>query len=436
MLRRLTIVCLLVIVALPASFAQGSVDTLRVDLYFRHSSTELDPEHRGNGARLEEFLARIHALAQDPAQKLERLQVIGSASPDGSAVYNRILSTQRVQSIRRWAEAQVLLAGLPIEEHSMGVDWQGLVPLVEASSISRKNSVLQVLRSYDLSKDFTEEETARITEAIQAVDQSRTWNLLLRDYLPQLRGSGIVAFLAARQEPPVQDPVQAPEPPTQALEDTATVQEPVTEPAPVVEPAPAVEPVPQEVALPAQPAPQKEWFLAAKTNLLVDLALVPNVGVEYYLGKGWSVGASWMYSWWTKDPSHFYWRTYGGELAARKYFGAQAQDKPLSGHHAGLYATGFTYDFETGGRGYLSYFTFGAGLEYGYSFPLKDRLHLDLNVGLGYLGGKYKVYDPEDGCYVWKETRRLGWFGPSKAEVSLVWLIGNGWNTYSQKGRR
>ncbi len=61
--------------------------------------------------------------------------------------------------------------------------------------------------------------------------------------------------------------------------------------------------------------------MALKTNMLYDLALVPNIGAEFYLGKGWTINGSWAYAWWTKDPKHLYWRVYGGELGVRKYFG-------------------------------------------------------------------------------------------------------------------
>lgn len=168
------------------------------------------------------------------------------------------------------------------------------------------------------------------------------------------------------------------------------------------------------------------FYMAAKTNLLYDAALVPNVGLEVYLSGGWSVGGDWMYAWWSKDSKHRYWRIYGGELEVRKYFGSKAAEKPLQGHHVGVYAQGLTYDFETGGKGYLSDFNYGFGLEYGYSLPVAKRLNIDFGIGVGYSGGKYKVYDPEDGCYVYKETKKRRWFGPTKAEISLVWLLGHG----------
>uniref|UniRef100_UPI00402A35A9 DUF3575 domain-containing protein n=6 Tax=Bacteroidaceae TaxID=815 RepID=UPI00402A35A9 len=45
--------------------------------------------------------------------------------------------------------------------------------------------------------------------------------------------------------------------------------------------------------------------------------------------------------------------------------------------------------------------------------------------------GSYKEYIPLDGHYVWQTTKNRRWFGPTKAGISLVWLIGRG--NYSRK---
>ena len=66
-------------------------------------------------------------------------------------------------------------------------------------------------------------------------------------------------------------------------------------------------------------------------------------------------------------------------------------------------------------------------------FPVGRRLNLDFVIGAGYWGGEYHTYVPDGGRYVWRETRRRHWFGPTKAEVSLVWLLGRG-NYNDKKG--
>lgn len=192
-------------------------------------------------------------------------------------------------------------------------------------------------------------------------------------------------------------------------------------------------------------APQDGGFcVALKTNMLYDALLVPNAGVELHVGRGWTVGADWAFAWWKNDARRFCWRVCGGSLGVRRYIGRASAGSPFAGHHVGAYAQVFTYDFQAGRRGYLAGKPGGTlwdragyafGLEYGYSLPVGRRLSIDFAVGVGYMGGKYHEYLTADGCAVWQKTSRRRWFGPTKAEVSLVWTLG-GFGRRGKGGRR
>lgn len=71
------------------------------------------------------------------------------------------------------------------------------------------------------------------------------------------------------------------------------------------------------------------WKL--KTNLLYDAFVVPNISAEMHLGRNWSAGLGYWYTWWKTNPCHRYWRSYGGEIDIRKYFGSQALKSHLTG---------------------------------------------------------------------------------------------------------
>lgn len=171
----------------------------------------------------------------------------------------------------------------------------------------------------------------------------------------------------------------------------------------------------------------RPFTLGVKTNLLMDAVLIPNVGVEVPLGSRWSVGLDWQYAWWQKKAMAFCWQTYGGYFTVRRYVG---KDKGLlTGHHVGVYGQLLTYDVDFGSRGAQSArWNYGGGVEYGYSMPLREHLHVDFSIGVGYLGGLFKEYNPVDDHFVWQATKQLNWIGPTKAEVSLVWTLGLGNN--------
>lgn len=187
---------------------------------------------------------------------------------------------------------------------------------------------------------------------------------------------------------------------------------------------------------------RKPFYMSVRTNMLYDALLLPDLGVEFYLGHNWSIKGNWMYGWWDKSGSHRYWRAYGGDLTLRRWFGSAAARKPLTGHHAGIYAQLLTYDFEFGGKGEMAGEpgeplwarpSYAFGLEYGYSLPVARRLNIDFAIGIGYLGGYYYKYHPEGKMYVADSLHRRNWFGPTKLEVTLVWQIGHG-NCNSGKG--
>ena len=64
--------------------------------------------------------------------------------------------------------------------------------------------------------------------------------------------------------------------------------------------------------------------LKLKTNLLYDALHVPNLSAELGLGKNMSIGLDYWYTWFDSNPTHNYWRSYGGGIGIRRYFGGQS----------------------------------------------------------------------------------------------------------------
>lgn len=395
-------------------------DTVRVHAYFRYGSSGLAPEFRDNGGRLARFGNISAALLRDTSFRVSWIRIRSGASPEGNTAAQRLLTDRRGETIRRYLSERTGLPAARVEVESVGIDWTGLDSLVSRAAFPQREEVLRILRE-------TPEWISRGGKVVdgrkrqlQLLDGGRTWRYLSDHFFPQLRCVEIT--LAGRNMGRVlfadTIPAVAAVPPR----DTVVVVERDT--VVVVERDTVVVVERDTVTLPCGRSRHPlSWTL--RTNLLYDAAAVPNLGLEVFLGRGWSLGANWMYAWWNSDRRHRYWRTYGGDLQLRRYFGRRDSASPFAGHHAGIYGQLVTYDFETGGRGYLGdRWSWGAGVEYGYTLPVGGRLSLDFTLGVGYLGGEYKVYDPEDGCYVWKETRQRHWVGPTKAEISLVWHLG------------
>ena len=435
-MRKRFIPSLLLAVLITGKAQAGIVsDSLHTTVYYRTASARLELPYMDNGRHLGALSDSIRSLGTDPTMELRRIRIQSSASPEGNTKFNKDLSERRGKELYNYLKNTLSLPDSVFTLQSLGEDWNGLVELISRTDTPWRDKAITIIRD-------TPEWVVREGKVVDGrkrqlmnLEGGRAWQYMKENLFDSLRSGALVVCEVERIEHVVSPPKSTPTEVKQATEMTADNTEEI--PATETESTATLynkedETVPQDDT-DKEGTEKKPFYMAAKTNLLYDAALVPNVGLEFYLGKGWSIGGNWMYAWWSKDSKHRYWRIYGGELDIRKYFGRKAALKPLQGHHIGVYAQGLTYDFETGGKGYLSEFSYGAGVEYGYSLPVAKRLNIDFGIGIGYSGGKYKVYEPEDDCYVYKETKKRHWFGPTRAEISLIWLLGHG-NENDKKG--
>jgi hypothetical protein len=178
---------------------------------------------------------------------------------------------------------------------------------------------------------------------------------------------------------------------------------------------------------------QSPLYLALKTNLLYDAALLPNLSAEWYMGKDWSLVVEGNWSWWTFDrPIQNWWyhRIQVAGIELRKWVNSPY---PLHGHAFGAYtmlgnydARFFTEDEYT--KGQLSYQSWSAGLSYAYSFPIARRLNLEAGVAFGYVGGRYYQYDycMTHDHWAQRAMYNRNYWGPTRIGLSLVWRLGSG----------
>ena len=366
-------------------------DTIK--LYFRFDKYTVDSTYRTNAENIE----RISKILATP-DLIQAMYMDVSTSPEGLKHHNYELADNRESGIKDYF---IGLSGNRLSPEVIHInlikeDWDGLLEYVKNDYFRHdRDKLIYILTNNKLS----EYEKWRI---IEEMNDGYTFKVIQKNYFPVLRYANIYKIR------------WAPLPRLAGFDDTNRAN------------------CMDEVGIVSRPSEVKiikkeilPGFKAnVRTNMLLDAVAIPNIGVELHLGKRWSMGASWMYAWWDKSSENLFWRTYGGELNFRKYFGRQLKGVQLSGHHIGLYGHAFTYDLELSPKGEISYLTYGGGVEYGYSVPLCRRLNLDFSLGVGYLTGEYKLYEYDTGCYVWQETRQRHWIGPTKAEIALVLNIG------------
>ena len=168
-------------------------------------------------------------------------------------------------------------------------------------------------------------------------------------------------------------------------------------------------------------------MLHLRTNLLYDALLLPSIGIETGFGQHWSAVLNTSFNWLKDDDRHRYWRILTADAEVRLWLSRNLDAFRKRGFHVGVYGAVYRYDFLFGGKGQQAKANWGVGLSCGYSLPVSSDFSFDFNIGVGYIGGKYKEYEPTDdgsGHYLWMADKKRNYFGPTKAEIAFVWHIG------------
>lgn len=173
------------------------------------------------------------------------------------------------------------------------------------------------------------------------------------------------------------------------------------------------------------PYGDKRIGLALRTNLLIPLM---NVGVEVPLSRHLSAAAEFYSPWLGTDRNKSMCIEAQAVTAELRWWIAPRgiagyRGNTLTGHSVALGAFAGQYDFEANYSGFQGE-TWGAYLEYAYSFRIGEVLRLSLSLGVGYAHLPWREYR------VWTEGGKpirprpvtenvTDWIGPVKAGVSL-----------------
>ena len=172
------------------------------------------------------------------------------------------------------------------------------------------------------------------------------------------------------------------------------------------------------LALPIKVSAQQ---FAIKTNLLFDVAMTPDIGVEFVTGEHTSMAVSVFGHW---KP----WGMQSKLIAVQPEFRYWFNGRPLVREYIGATIFGAAYDIALGGNVYQGD-ALNFGLTGGYVFPLGKRVNIELSGGFGVLIFKQKKYlqsDHYDEYFVGSATRTNanGYkLFPAKLGVTFIYII-------------
>ncbi len=104
-----------------------TADTVGVKIYFRQGYSSLQPAFRENGIRLDEFMRRVSEMHGDSTARLNSIDIVAYASPEGSFTLNRKLARKRAENISAYLRGNMpFLSGSLFNVQPKGIDWNGL----------------------------------------------------------------------------------------------------------------------------------------------------------------------------------------------------------------------------------------------------------------------------------------------------------------------
>ena len=374
--------------------------TARIE--FIVNRTEIRPEHRRNASELQAIRDAIESITADTTLRLHHITLTGYASPEGTYANNTRLAAGRTEALKQYIASIMHLDTATISTESVPEDWQGFRRYVEASTLTHRDDIIAII---DTEAD-PDDKLRRIQTTFPA-----DYRTILADAFPPLRRTDYtIAYTRRRtwQEEHIM------------LNDTTVA-------------------LPTGQRLPDTHARLRPYvpFMALKTNMLFDALACPNFEIEIPFGRErqFSVMAEYWFPWyiWRHNSNAYQLLNWGAEF---RYWWSRcnATRAPLTGHFIGIYGAGGYYDFEWHSDGEQGEYA-SAGVTYGYSWPIRRRLNLELSISAGVIWGPQRHYEGQfnDTHLIWQYNHNLFYVGPTKLKLSLVWLL---FNTHHREARR
>ncbi|MCD7935338.1 MAG: hypothetical protein LUG98_00600 [Tannerellaceae bacterium] len=154
-------------------------------LDFEAGKSVILADFRRNPAELEKILASIRQIADDPDVGINRIEITGYASPEGSWRTNETLSRNRASALKEFIRRQFPIADNLFAVGVVAEDWETLRRIVEENS-GVNHPVLSATEQARILTIIDSEEAPDRKEArLRALGS--TWQTLLTGYFPPLR---------------------------------------------------------------------------------------------------------------------------------------------------------------------------------------------------------------------------------------------------------
>jgi len=121
-------------------------------LDFEVNKINIRPEYMNNPKELAKIRTMIDDLKADPSIKVNRLDIIGYASPEGSLANNKRLSEGRAMALRDYLATRYDFSRNQYYIIFGGENWEGLVNALDTIDIEYKDEILGIIKNIPIDK--------------------------------------------------------------------------------------------------------------------------------------------------------------------------------------------------------------------------------------------------------------------------------------------
>lgn len=355
----------------------------------------------------------LASILDDPTLDVRQVWICGATSPVGLWGDNFKKGAALTRAAVDFFKSRTGLNDSLIHSYNLDEDWRHLYAIVEQSDMPHRDEVLNTV---------TELNWGDRKRTLQTLHDGRVWSRLTLEYFPLMNAVRVAVLCVPKA-------VEEPSPVIAAAPDYVASPEVVVTTVTAAS-QPAEEPADSQVHA------STLWKMGIETNLLADGYALPNLGLEFRLGRKFSLAVNGLWTKWNifwPDPSTL---IYGVHPELRFW----PVESMCQGHYVGV-ASDLMWFTTKWSNGHLYQNlsnrqpAWSASAIYGYSVDLDRKAHWGLMFSLGVGYGQYYCEEAS-----WNTTsqswmsvfpskddparlRRHDYWGITKLSLSLTYRI-------------
>jgi hypothetical protein len=160
-----------------------------LEVYFRLSKHDIDPDYLDNPYNLGNLTACINMIMASTDSHVEKIVVAGFASPEGTIEFNDRLAFDRAVALKRYIMENTPVTDSQVAIYNGAVDWQGLRMRIARGSLPEREALLDLIDNTPVRG--ADGQAARL-EALRRFEGGRIYRYLQSEHFPYLRTGAFI----------------------------------------------------------------------------------------------------------------------------------------------------------------------------------------------------------------------------------------------------